>query len=74
MHKIQNKIQNIKPFLSLNQNLKPKKKYITNPKKKDLKPLPKKYENNKNKTFFSLITYSYYSYYSLECDYYAAKI
>ena len=35
----------------------------------------KKYENNNKETFLlaSLITYSYYSYYSLEFDYYAAK-
>ena len=34
-----------------------------------------KYENNNKETFLfaSLITYSYYSYYSLEFDYYAAK-
>jgi hypothetical protein len=34
-----------------------------------------KYENNNKKTFLlaSLITYSYYSYYSLEFDYYAVK-
>ena len=50
IYKKQNQIQNIKPFLSLNQTQN-QKKYITNPKKKDLKPFTKKYENNKKKTF-----------------------
>ena len=74
MHKKQNKIQNIKPFLTLNRNPKSKKKVYNNP-KKDLKPFTKKiWKTIKRKYFYSLITYSYYSYYSLECDYYAAKI
>ena len=59
-----------KPFLTLNQNPKSKKKYNQS-KEKDLKTKTKNMKTIKKRNIFvsldDFLSHSYYSYYSLEC-------